>query len=91
MRCKLRGRYWSIVRAILPRSTLGLCDYAKRTITISTARKVRGELELDTTIHELIHACQPDLAEETVEEVASDIARVLWRLGYRRNGDEITK
>ena len=84
MRCKLRGKYWSIVRAILPRSTLGLCEWSSRKITISIARKVRGELELDTTIHELIHACQPDLAEDTVEEVASDIARVLWRMGYRR-------
>ena len=84
MRCKLRGKYWSIVRSILPRSTLGLCDWSSRKITISTARKIRGELELDTVIHELLHACQPDLAEETVEETASDIARVLWRMGYRQ-------
>jgi hypothetical protein len=85
MRCKLRGKYWSIVFEKLHKSTLGLCDWSSRKITISTARKVNGELQLDTIIHELLHACQPDLAEETVEETASDIARVLTKLGYRRS------
>ena len=84
MRARLRGKYYQIVRAMLPRSTLGLCNWDTRTITISTAKRVKDELELDTVIHECLHACQPDLAEETVEEVASDVARVLWRMGYRR-------
>lgn len=84
MRARLRGKYYQIVRATLSKGTLGLCDFCMKTITISTAKRVKDELELDTIIHECLHACQPDLAEETVEEVASDIARVLWRMGYRR-------
>jgi hypothetical protein len=43
-----------------------------------------GRLELDTLIHEVTHASFPDAAEEHVHEAASDLARILWDLGYRR-------
>lgn len=45
---------------------------------------LRGLNELTTVIHEGLHACLWDLDETAVEESASDIARLLWRLGYRR-------
>jgi hypothetical protein len=41
--------------------------------------------DLDTCIHEGLHACLWDLDEEAVHETATDIARLLWRLGYRRD------
>jgi len=85
MRFKIRGQYWQIVWSKLPRSTLGLCDWASRTITISTSKRVKGELELDTICHEILHAAMPDLGEDAIEETASDIARVLTKLGYRRS------
>ena len=44
---------------------------------------------LDTVIHEALHACLPDLSEEAVTESASDIARVLYRMGCRVNTDEM--
>ena len=42
---------------------------------------------LDTLIHESLHACHWDMDEEAVEETATDIARLLWRLGYRLDSE----
>ncbi len=40
---------------------------------------------LDTICHECgLHANFPFLKEEVVEQAASDLARLLWRLGYRK-------
>ena len=38
---------------------------------------------LDTVIHECMHACLPDLCEEAITESATDIAKVLHRMGCR--------
>jgi hypothetical protein len=40
--------------------------------------------ELTTHIHEGLHACHPDLDEDSIEQTAHDIGRFLWRRGYRR-------
>jgi len=54
------------------------------------AREIRmrkglsGLMCLDTLVHEALHACLWDIDEEAVRESAGDIARLLWRLGYRR-------
>lgn len=62
----------------------GLCirDDTRREILILEGQ--RGQKELDTTIHEMLHACQWDLSEEAVEEIACDMAAALWRGGWRR-------
>jgi len=39
------------------------------------------ESVLDTLLHECLHACVPDLAEEAVDQTATDIARLLTRFG----------
>ena len=82
MRCRLRGKYYMLKFAKLERPLLGLCDWDKRTITI--CNQLGGELELDVVIHELLHACQPDIEEHAIDQTATDIARVLTRLGYQR-------
>lgn len=82
MRCRLRGRYWTIQRDKLPSSQDGLCDATTRTITVR--RSLAGERELDVLIHEMLHACHWDLDEQAITETASDLARVLTRLGYRK-------
>ena len=82
MRCKLRGKYYTLIFAKLKPPLLGLCDWDNRTISIN--ERLTGEIELDTLIHELLHACQPDLEESAVDQTASDIARILTRLGYSR-------
>jgi hypothetical protein len=43
------------------------------------------EQRLDTTLHEAIHACRPELDEKCVTDLANDLSRLLWRLGYRRD------
>ena len=40
--------------------------------------------DLDTCIHEALHACFWDLDEEAVDATAADIAAFLWRLGWRK-------
>ena len=44
---------------------------------------------LDTVIHECLHACLPDLCEETITECATDVALVLHRMGCRLVLDEV--
>lgn len=83
MRCRIRGKYYRLKFAKLERPLLGLCDWDKKTITI--CNQLGGELELDTIIHELLHAAQPDQNEDAIDQTSTDIARVLVRLGYRRD------
>lgn len=82
MRFRLRGRYWTITRGKLDKTQDGLCDASTRRITIR--QSLTGERELDVLIHEMLHACHWDLDEQAITETASDIARVLTRLGYRK-------
>lgn len=44
-----------------------------------------GIEHLSTLLDEGIHCCQWDLDNEIVAEIATDLARWLWRMGYRRN------
>lgn len=85
VRFRIRGRVWGFVRRKLPSGTFGLCDPpAKPGKRISIDNRLRGRLEMDTTIHELLHAACWDLSEEAVDETATDISRALWRIGYRK-------
>ena len=38
---------------------------------------------LNVTVHELLHACRPELSEEAVTETADVVAGVLYKLGAR--------
>ena len=86
MRCRLRGRYWTITRGKLDKTQDGLCDASTRRITIR--QSLTEERELDVLIHEMLHACHWDLDEEAIEETAHDLARLLWRLGYGVHKDD---
>jgi len=85
MRVSVGGRYWHLRFARLA-SDCGQIDMPgtpNKEIRINL--KLDGELLLDTVVHELLHAASPELAsEDWVNGTASDIARVLWRLGYRK-------
>jgi hypothetical protein len=39
---------------------------------------------LETIIHEALHACNWRAKEPDVLQTGKDIARLLWRLGYRK-------
>jgi len=47
-------------------------------------RDIGSKAGLETAIHEALHACDWKATESRVTKVAHDIARMLWRLGYRK-------
>ena len=47
------------------------------------------EVSLDTCIHECLHASARLLDEDFVTDCATDIARLLWRLGWRKDPDMV--
>ena len=77
------GKRWKLRFAAL-RLDDGRCDppdgSAKEIVVDS---KLVGRERLDTLIHEMLHAANWHLDEEFVTRCASDMAKVLWRLGYR--------
>lgn len=87
MKVKVRGRYWNLLFTDqgLAEGQQGECQAPHlRGKTIKVRPDMSPLEELDTTIHELLHAGLWDLDEEVVEELASDLARILRKLGYRR-------
>jgi hypothetical protein len=83
MRVRIRGRYFNLSFDRLPPTHDGICNYADRQVKIR--KTLRGERQLEVIIHELLHAAHWDLDETAVTETAEDLARILWRLGYRRS------
>ena len=84
----VRGVRWRVASDEgLPEDQLGLCDYAKKTIYVP----IDGWLphELDTVIHEALHACYPDMSEAAVEEGAGTLSALLIKLGWTK--DELTE
>ena len=69
----------------LPPGDLGQTDYDRRIVTIPADGDTLHEL--DTISHEAVHAACPWLAEWIVAAAAESIARLLWRLGWRRVHD----
>lgn len=87
---KIRRKRWTLFsHEQSGRNTFGECDPidAKKK-QISVKPNIIGVDAIDTLIHELLHAAMPDLAEDAIYETASDLAKVLWDLGYRGEWDE---
>ncbi len=63
----------------------GWCDGPERKCkTIAIDNSLEELQQLDTYIHEAFHASNWDIDEAAVEQTATDIAKFLWRLGYRK-------
>ena len=64
----------------------GLCENPKgeKKPQIRVSCEPFTKKELETLIHEALHACVFAKSEDVVEETARDLFRFLWRLGYRR-------
>jgi hypothetical protein len=80
LRVKLFGKYWSLNFVPNLGKKWGDCsapDQPKREIRIAAG--LRGQQFADTLIHEMIHASQWNLDEDFVEQLASDMARVLCK------------
>ena len=88
MRVKLGGSDFT-VRLVPQLKDHGSCEVTvtrtgkvRRVIRLATWNRPRSML--GTAIHEAIHASRPDLTETEVRSLEADIARMLWRMGYRR-------
>jgi hypothetical protein len=90
MRFNLRSKFWKLlfVRQLGTKAKpfAGECDFNSQTIRV--VERLRGRELLDTVIHEMLHAVCPDKREPWVNEVATDMSKVLWRLGYRNVGEK---
>lgn len=60
----------------------GECDHDDRKILVS--ERAVGKLQLDTLIHECLHAAFPWMREFMVNLIAEQLAKILWKRGYRR-------
>lgn len=93
MRVKILNRCWDLVfKAGLPKDCDGECDPPTRPgKQIRVRVSLRGEARLSTLIHEALHAFAFDhLDESVVDKFGNDLARILWRLGYRGPEDKET-
>lgn len=90
MRVKICKRYYDLAFSEI--EDFGQCDApheAAKRIRIRHEHPDDRE-ELDTTIHECVHAAQWWLDEDYVSEFAHDLAAILWRLGWRKTADGAT-
>jgi len=87
MQVNLLGKRWGL-RFAPNLGNRGDCDppnVPKKEIRVDS--QLIGEERLEVLIHEMVHAAGWHIDEQFVERFAADVARALWRLGYR-SGDE---
>lgn len=83
----LLGKRWRIRRTWL-KDHFGDCSAPHtKNKEIRVHSQLKGQKELEVYLHEMLHACNWHLDEEWIEAAGHDLARALWRLGYRRNDD----
>lgn len=76
------GTSWTIVpTGDLPDST-GVCVHDEKMIQIVAVQTDREFL--DTAIHEALHAAFPWMQEWIIFNTATEIANLLWKLGFRK-------
>lgn len=61
----------------------GLCENPSSRPNLIVVADLKTRAGLESLIHESMHACNYMKSEEAVTQVAYDIARFLWGLGYR--------
>lgn len=83
MRIRVLNRFWNLRFApnLANRGDCDPPDQAGKEIRISST--LSGEERLEVLVHELVHAAGWHIDETFAERFAGDVARVLWRLGYR--------
>ena len=83
------GKRWGLRFVPIPdkkdKKCKGYCESPnKKNKEIVIQENLSSKEELDITLHELLHAADWWKDEEWVEQVGTDIANVLWRLGWRK-------
>ena len=92
MRVRL-GKQWFTLRESGNLADCGQCEITRRrsgkvTRVIRVATWQHEEDALDTWVHEAMHAIWPSKPEAEVASASAELARMLWRLGYRRAYDQ---
>lgn len=87
MRIRIQGKAWNLrfAKSKELKRDYGHCDSPKRKSKEIVIRdNLDPKVELDTTIHELLHAADWSKSEEWVDSTANEIATILWRLNWRK-------
>jgi hypothetical protein len=74
----IRGQRWKIRWVPNLGQNLGICDYEQRVIRIAQGQKFKDEI--DTVVHELLHAALHDVCEEAVHQTANALVESLLKL-----------
>lgn len=81
----INGKRWNMVFAPVPDCD-GKCDSPdskKKQIKLAPRLKKDPRRLLEVVVHECLHAADWSKAEEWIEPTAEDIARALWKIGFR--------
>ena len=81
MEILVNGVVWLLRFSRLRGKAMGWCYFDTKKILVDS--RLKGKDRLDVLIHEMLHAHHRQLSEEAVTQTASDIAEVLWKIGYR--------
>jgi hypothetical protein len=94
VRIKILNKVWTlrfVPAAELPkdkdgnRDCDGVCDSPNdKRKEILVYDKLNESDRLETVVHEVLHAADWHKDETWVATVSNDLARILWRLGYRK-------
>ena len=61
---------------------LATCDPSHPLVEIDT--RLSPARELEVAVHESLHIAMPSLGEKEIDRVGKAVARVLWKINYRR-------
>jgi hypothetical protein len=86
MRLKLGGKFWQFVTNRRLKVNDGTWDETKKPRRITVSAELSEEDQLDTTVHEFLHAVDTAqmFDEDWVLKAGTEIASALWKLGYRK-------
>lgn len=78
------GKPTSKGRGLLP-DRVGECDPpTAKNKSLTILEDLKGQHRLEILIHEFLHAADWDKEEVWVTQAGKDMARFLWKLGYRQ-------
>lgn len=77
----IRGKRWKIKQAA-PSKSWCWNPKIKREIHMPTHGDTLDDLQV--ILHEVLHASSWDLSEEAVDAASAAQARILWKLGWRK-------